>query len=138
MAAISCGTLKTTWKYSQSISVNETRRWRERHEPDRLPTDQDGETKLLGAAMREHTQALGHLARYNGQLTRQLHRAIKQICDLRRNEHYARENRPYAQRYTRDDADPHAPIEPTPYVPPEAPNAPEAPQCRAAGSWTDA
>ena len=53
--------------------------------------------------MLDRTQAFVHLARYDGHLSRRFFRAVKQLSDLRRDEHKAREARSSAGSYTSTD-----------------------------------
>ncbi len=99
-----------------AASVAETRRLTKKYRPERLRPGYDGETQLLGSAMLDRTQALVHLARYDGHLSRRFFRAVKQLADLRRDERKARETRssadsyiptdPYRGRYVPDQAPP--------------------------------
>ncbi len=99
-----------------AASVADKRRLTEKYHPERLRPGYDGETQLLGSAMLDRTQALVHLARYDGHLSRRFFRAVKQLADLRRDERKARETRPstdsdpYRGRYVPDQAPP--PIDP--------------------------
>ena len=76
-----------------AAALDETRRYMEKRRPDELRPGYDGETQLLGSAMLDRTQALVHLARYDGHLSRRFFRAVKQLSDLRRDESKAREAR---------------------------------------------
>ena len=98
-----------------AAAVNDTRHHAEKYRPDRLCPGYDGETLLIGSAMLERTQALVHLARYDGHLSRRFFRAVKQLADLRRDESKAHQARSSAGSYT--PADPY----PRPYVPAQAP-----------------
>ena len=53
--------------------------------------------------MLDRTQAFVHLARYDGHLSRRFFRAVKQLADLRRDEHKSREARSSAGSYTPTD-----------------------------------
>ena len=94
-----------------AASVADKRRLTEKYHPERLRPGYDGETQLLGSAMLDRTQALVHLARYDGHLSRRFFRAVKQLADLRRDERKARETRPST------DSDPYRGR----YVPAQAP-----------------
>ncbi len=98
-----------------AAALDETRRYMEKRRPDELCPGYDGETQLLGSAMLDRTQALVHLARYDGHLSRRFFRAVKQLAELRRDESKAREARSSAGSYT--------PTDPYPgrYVPAQAP-----------------
>ena len=98
-----------------AAAVDRTRRHAKKHCPDTLRPGYDGETLLLGSAMLDHTQALVHLARYDGHLSRRFFRAVKQLADLRRDELKADEARSSAGSYT--PTDPYR----GPYVPAQAP-----------------
>ena len=93
----------------------------EKRRPDELRPGYDGETLLLGSAMLDRTQAFVHLARYDGHLSRRFFRAVKQLSDLRRDEHKAREARSSAGSYT--STDPYR----GPYVPAQAPPPTDTP-----------
>ena len=97
-----------------AAALDETRRYMEKRRPDELRPGYDGETQLLGSAMLDRTQALVHLARYDGHLSRRFFRAVKQLSDLRRDESKAREARSSADSVG---PDPY----PGPYVPAQAP-----------------
>ena len=98
-----------------AAAVDNTRRYMEKRRPDELRPGYDGETLLLGSAMLERTQALVHLARYDGHLSRRFFRAVKQLADLRRDERKSRETRSSANSYTATDSYPGR------YVPVQAP-----------------
>ena len=83
-----------------AAALDEIRRYMEKRRPDELRPGYDGETQLLGSAMLDRTQALVHLARYDGHLSRRFFRAVKQLADLRRDESKAREARSSAGSYT--------------------------------------
>ena len=93
----------------------------EKYHPERLRPGYDGETLLLGSAMLDQTQALVHLARYDGHLSRRFFRAVKQLADLRRDERKADEARSSAGSYT--PTDPYR----GPYVPAQAPSPIDTP-----------
>ena len=101
-----------------TASLAAKRRLIERLHPERLQPGYDGETLLLGSAIIDRTDALGHLARYDGHLSRRFFRAVKQLRDLRRDEREAHEARssagvdpdPYRGRYVPAQAPP--PIDP--------------------------
>ena len=97
-----------------AAAVAEKRRLTEKYRPENLRPGYDGETQLLGSAMLDRTQALVHLARYDGHLSRRFFRAVKQLSDLRRDERKAHETRPSADS-VRPDA------YRGPYVPAQAP-----------------
>ena len=100
-----------------AASIAEKRRVTDRLYPERLQPGYDGETLLLGSAMIGRTDALVHLARYDGHLSRRFFSAVKQLRDLRRDEREAHEARTSAGSY--------APVDPDPYrgryVPAQAP-----------------
>ena len=98
-----------------AASVADKRRLTEKYHPERLRPGYDGETQLLGSAMLDRTQALVHLARYDGHLSRRFFRAVKQLADLRRDERKAREARSSANSYAA------AASHPGRYVPAQAP-----------------
>ncbi len=98
-----------------AAAVDRARRHAKKHCPDTLRPGYDGETLLLGSAMLDQTQALVHLARYDGHLSRRFFRAVKQLADLRRDERKADEARSSAGSYT--PTDPYR----GPYVPAQAP-----------------
>ena len=98
-----------------AAAVDNTRRYMEKRRPDELRPGYDGETLLLGSAMLERTQALVHLARYDGHLSRRFFRAVKQLADLRRDERKSRETSSSANSYTATDSCPGR------YVPVQAP-----------------
>ena len=98
-----------------AAAVDRARRHAKKHRPDTLRPGYDGETLLLGSAMLDQTQALVHLARYDGHLSRRFFRAVKQLADLRRDERKADEARSSAGSYS-----PTAPYR-GPYVPAQAP-----------------
>ena len=100
-----------------AAALDEIRRYMEKRRPDELRPGYDGETQLLGSAMLDRTQALVHLARYDGHLSRRFFRAVKQLADLRRDESKAREARSSAGSYTPADPDPYRGR----YVPAQAP-----------------
>ena len=95
-----------------AAAVDDQRRHLEKRRPEELCPGYDGETLLLGSAMLDRTQAFVHLARYDGHLSRRFFRAVKQLSDLRRDEHKAREARssapadPYRGRYVPAQAPP--------------------------------
>ncbi len=95
-----------------AAAVDDQRRHLEKRRPEELRPGYDGETLLLGSAMLDRTQAFVHLARYDGHLSRRFFRAVKQLSDLRRDEHKAREARssapadPYRGRYVPAQAPP--------------------------------
>ena len=103
-----------------AASLAAKRRVMERLHPERLQPGYDGETLLLGSAIIDRTDALSHLARYDGHLSRRFFRAVKQLRDLRRDEREAHQARssavasdPYRGRYVPAQAPP--PIDhPTP------------------------
>ena len=66
-----------------AAAIADKRRLTERFHPERLQPGYDGETLLLGSGMINRTQALVHLARYDGHLSRRFFRAVKQLADLR-------------------------------------------------------
>ena len=100
-----------------AAALADERRLTEKYHPERLRPGYDGETQLLGSAMINRTQALVHLARYDGHLSRRFLCAVKQLSDLRRDESKAREARSSAASY--------APVDPNPtrdrYTPAQAP-----------------
>ena len=98
-----------------AAALDETRRYMEKRRPDELRPGYDGETLLLGSAMIGRTQALVHLARYDGHLSRRFFRAVKQLADLRQVERKPRETRSSANSYTAADSYPGR------YVPVQAP-----------------
>ena len=100
-----------------AAALDETRRYMEKRRPDELRPGYDGETQLLGTAMLDRTQALVHLARYDGHLSRRFFRAVKQLRDLRRDESKAREARSSAGSYAPTDPDAYRGR----YVPAQAP-----------------
>ena len=100
-----------------AAAVDETRRLTKKYRPERLRPGYDGETQLLGSAMLDRTQALVHLARYDGHLSRRFFRAVKQLADLRRDERKAREARSSAGSHTPADPDAYRGR----YVPAQAP-----------------
>ena len=82
-----------------AAAVDDQRRHLEKRRPDELRPGYDGETLLLGSAMLDRTQALVHLARYDGHLSRRFFRAVKQLRELRRDEREAHEARSSAGSY---------------------------------------
>ena len=60
---------------------------------DDPPEDYDGQTQVLGQSLLERNPGLLHLSRYNGQLSRNLTRALNMIRQLRADEYKYRENR---------------------------------------------
>ena len=98
-----------------AAALDETRRYMEKRRPDELRPGYDGETLLLGSAMLDRTQALVHLARYDGHLSRRFFHAVKQLADLRQVERKPRETRSSANSYTAADSYPGR------YVPVQAP-----------------
>ena len=100
-----------------AASLAAKRRLMERLHPERLQPGYDGETLLLGSAIIDRTDALGHLARYDGHLSRRFFRAVKQLRDLRRDEREAHQARSSSGSYTRVDPDPYRGR----YVPAQAP-----------------
>ena len=106
------------WKLaSWPLPSPQSAAWVERLHPERLQPGYDGETLLLGSAMIDRTDALGHLARYDGHLSRRFFRAVKQLRDLRRDEREAHQARSSAGSYTQVDPDPYGGR----YVPAQAP-----------------
>ena len=87
-----------------AAAVADKRRLTEKYHPERLRPGYDGETLLFGSAMIDQTQALVHLARYDGHLSRRFFRAVKQLADLRRDERKAREARSSVGSYTTADS----------------------------------
>ena len=110
-----------------AAALDETRRYMEKRRPDELRPGYDGETQLLGSAMLDRTQALVHLARYDGHLSRRFFRAVKQLSDLRRDESKAREARSSAGSYTPTDPDAYrgryVPAQAPPPIDPPSPTA---------------
>ena len=110
-----------------AAALDETRRYMEKRRPDELCPGYDGETQLLGSAMLDRTQALVHLARYDGHLSRRFFRAVKQLADLRRDERKAREARSSAGSYTPTDPDAYrgryVPAQAPPPIDPPSPTA---------------
>ena len=109
--------LSRAWRPSfLAAAVDDQRRHLEKRCPEELRPGYDGETLLLGSAMLDRTQAFVHLARYDGHLSRRFFRAVKQLADLRRDEHKAREapssagsyapTDPYRGRYVPTQASP--------------------------------
>ena len=96
-------------------AVADKRYLTQKYHPERLRSGYDEESLLLGSAMLDRTQALVHLARYDGHLSRRFFRAVKQLAELRRDESKAREACSSAGSYT--------PTDPYPgrYVPAQAP-----------------
>ena len=111
-----------------AAALDETRRYMEKRRPDELRPGYDGETQLLGSAMLDRTQALVHLARYDGHLSRRFFRAVKQLADLRRDESKARQVRSSAGSHTHVDPDPYRGR----YVPAQAPPPIDTPSPTAA------
>ena len=109
-----------------AAAVDDQRRYMEKRRPDELRPGYDGETQLLGSAMLDRTQALVHLARYDGHLSRRFFRAVKQLRDLRRDESEAREARSSTGSYA--PADPYRDR----YVPAQAPPPLDTPHPTAA------
>jgi hypothetical protein len=66
-----------------AAALDETRRFTAKCRPSELQPGYEGETLLLGTALLNRTQALVHLARYDGHLGRRFDRAIRQIAQLR-------------------------------------------------------
>jgi hypothetical protein len=66
-----------------AAALDETRRFTAKCRPNELQPGYEGETLLLGTALLNRTQALVHLARYDGHLGRRFDRAIRQIAQLR-------------------------------------------------------
>ncbi len=110
-----------------AASLAEKRRVMERLHPERLQPGYDGETLLLGSAIIDRTDSLGHLARYDGHLSRRFFRAVKQLRDLRRDEREAHQARSSAGSYTRVDPDPYrgryVPAQAPPPIDPPSPTA---------------
>ena len=102
-----------------AASLAAKRRLMERLHPERLQPGYDGETLLLGSAMIDRTDALVHLARYDGHLSRRFFRAVKQLADLRDAQHKREAHEDHAS------AGSHTPVHPDPYrgryVPAQAP-----------------
>ena len=98
-----------------AAALADKRRLTEKYHPERLRPGYDGETLLFGSAMIDQTQALVHLARYDGHLSRRFFHAVKQLADLRRDERKSRETRSSANSYTAADSYPGR------YVPVQAP-----------------
>ena len=111
-----------------AAALADKRRLTEKYHPERLRPGYDGETLLLGSAMLDRTQAFVHLARYDGHLSRRFFRAVKQLADLRRDEHKARQARSSAGSHTPADPDPYRGR----YVPAQAPPPIDAPRPTAA------
>ena len=111
-----------------AAALADKRRLTEKYHPDRLRPGYDGETLLFGSAMIDQTQALVHLARYDGHLSRRFFRAVKQLGDLRRDESKARQARTSAGSHTHADPDPYRGR----YVPAQAPPPIDTPSPTAA------
>ncbi len=100
-----------------AASLAAKRRLMERLHPESLQPGYDGETLLLGSAIVDRTDALVHLARYDGHLSRRFFRAVQQLRDLRRDESKAHEARSSAGSYSATDPEPYRGR----YVPAQAP-----------------
>ena len=72
---------------------DKTRRHNKTVRHDDPPADYDGQTQVLGQSLLERNPGLLHLSRYNGQLSRNLTRALNMIRQLRADEYKYRENR---------------------------------------------
>ena len=73
-------------------ACDRTLRAKQNHHPDRVPTDYDGETLLMGEALRDRSQEQVNFARYKSSLCRDLNRAVTLIRTLRRDEYACNEN----------------------------------------------
>ena len=73
-------------------ACDRTLRAKQNHHPDRVPTDYEGETLLMGEALRERSQDQVNFARYKSSLCRDLNRAVTLIRTLRRDEYACNEN----------------------------------------------
>ena len=100
-----------------AASLAAKRRLMERLHPERLQPGYDGETLLLGSAIIDRTDALGHLARYDGHLSRRFFGAVKQLRDLRDAQHKRDTSRTHENSHTPADPDPYRGR----YVPAQAP-----------------
>ena len=125
-------------------ACDRTLRAKQNHHPDRVPTDYEGETLLIGEALRERSQDQVNFARYKSHLCRDLNRAVTLIRTLRRDEYACNENlsrktgrrrlpkvtfpEPRDHAYPNPYDDPHRHNEPNRYDPPAAdqPNRPAA------------
>ena len=72
---------------------DQTHRDNQTFRDDDPPADYDGQTQVLGQSLLERNLGLLHLSRYNGQLSRNLTRALNMIRQLRADEYKYRENR---------------------------------------------
>ena len=100
-----------------AAAIADKRRLTERFHPERLQPGYDGETLLLGSGMINRTQALVHLARYDGHLSRRFFRAVKQLADLRDAQHRRDTSGKYENSHTSAAPDPYRGR----YVPTQAP-----------------
>ena len=125
-------------------ACDRTLRAKQNHHPDRVPTDYEGETLLMGEALRDRSQDQVNFARYKSSLCRDINRAVTLIRTLRRDEYACNENlsrktgrrrlpkvtfpEPPGDTYPNPYDDPHRHNEPNRYDPAAAdqPNRPAA------------
>ena len=96
----------------------ETSRIERKYNPERVRPGYEGETQLLGQSLRDCTQALAHLARYDAQLRRGFFCAVKQLVGLRLEERQSRERYAEARQQAEAAQDPYRGRR---YVPAQAP-----------------
>ena len=110
-----------------AAAIADKRRLTERFHPERLQPGYDGETLLLGSGMINRTQALVHLARYDGHLSRRFFRAVKQLADLRDAQHRRDTSGKYENSHTSAAPDPYrgryVPTQAPPPIDPPSPTA---------------
>ena len=76
-----------------AAASDQTHRDNQTFRHDDPPEDYGGQTQVLGQSLLERNPGLLHLSRYNGQLSRNLTRALNMIRQLRADEYKYRENR---------------------------------------------
>ena len=101
--------------------LEETSRLEKKFNPERVRPGHEGDTQLMGLSLRDHTQAVANLARYDAHLSRRFFGAFDRLVSLRREERKSRERYAEAQRQAESAQDPYRGRNRSRYVPAQAP-----------------